>query len=58
MIRQKLHALHLNVILEAMDLKAILVINIGIFLLCSGKECMVMQPAHITHRFTHLNLTR
>ena len=57
-VRQELHPLHLDVVLEPVDFHSALVVDVHILLLRRGKKRFVVQPAHVPHRLPHLDLAR
>lgn len=56
LVGQEFEEERLQVLLQAVELNTVVVVNVGILLLCDGKELVVVQPARITDSFSQLKL--
>lgn len=54
-IWQKLHLCDFSVLLQAMQLHAIVVVDVDIFLLSSSKILVVVQPLDVANNFSQLS---
>lgn len=56
MVRQKLHPIHVNMMSQAMQFHARVIVDVGVFLLGNSEHGVVVEPFDVADGFTELKL--